>query len=124
MEATEADLSKLTVQLVVEAAENGDQVALHALEETGFWLGLGIANLINALNPKRVVFGGILSQAHEILIPIINDVVEQRTLQWSRENTEIVVAKHGSLSCVIGGIATVYHKVLSQPSEWMTFSSS
>jgi glucokinase-like ROK family protein len=123
METTGADLNKLTIDMVVDAAKSGDQVALRSFEETGFWLGLGIANLINALNPKRIVFGGILSQAHEILLPIIEDVVEQRALQWSRENTEIVVAKYGSYSCVIGGVATVYHKVLNQPSEWMAISS-
>ena len=124
METTQSDLSKLTIPMVVKAAQQGDQVALHALEETGFWLGLGIANLINALNPKRIVFGGTLSQAHEILLPIIKDVVKQRALEWSSENTDVLIAKYGINSCVIGGVARIYHKVLNQPTQWMNTISS
>jgi len=122
-EATWGDFNKLTVNLVIEAAEQGDQVALHALEETGFWLGLGISNLINALNPKRIVIGGALSQAHNFFMPIIKDVVKQRALEWSSKNTDIVIAEYGIHSCVIGGVATIYHKVLNQPIEWIELTS-
>ncbi|HBX70366.1 MAG TPA: ROK family transcriptional regulator [Chloroflexi bacterium] len=122
MEATNGDLTKLTIKMITEAAQNGDQLALRALEDTGFWLGIGIANLINALNPKRVVIGGILSQAEKILLPIIEEVVCQRALQWPCENTDIVIAKYGAQSCVIGGVAAVYRKVLSQPNDWMSQS--
>jgi hypothetical protein len=69
--------------------------------------------------PKRVVVGGILSQAEEILLPIIKDTVRQRALKWSSENTSIGIAKYGENSCVIGGVAAAYRKVLSQTSEWM-----
>jgi len=117
--STNGDFNKLTVQLVVEAAKEGDQVALHALEETGYWLGLGISNLINALNPKRIVIGGVLSQAQNFIMPIIKNVVKQRALKWSSENTDIVTAKYGIHSCVMGGVATIYHKVLNQPTEWI-----
>ena len=118
-EATGSDFSKLTVELVVDAAHKGDQVAIHALEETGYWLGLGIANLINALNPKRIVLGGGLSQAHSFLYPIIKDVIQQRALKWSSSNTDIVIAQYGIYSCVMGGVATIYRQVLNQPVQWM-----
>jgi len=114
-EATGADFDRLTIPMVVEAAAQGDAVACAALEETGRYLGIGLANLINALNPQRVVFGGILSLAHEFLMPVIEAVIRQRALRWSRETTELVIATHGSDACVMGGIATVYHHVLSEP---------
>ncbi len=115
VKATGDDLEQLTIPLVVEAARGGDAVALAALEETGRYLGIGLANLINALNPQRVVFGGILSLAHEYLLPAINAVVRERALRWSRETAEIVIAAYGADACVMGGVATVYHHVLSQP---------
>jgi glucokinase len=57
--ATQGDLEKLTIPLMVEAARAGDAVARAALEETGRYFGVGLANLINALNPQRVVIGGL-----------------------------------------------------------------
>ncbi len=112
---TGQDLQKLTIPLIVEAARRGDGVARAALEETGRYLGIGLASLINALNPERVVIGGVLSQAHEFLLPILRDVVRQRALHWSVDAVEIVIAAHGSDACMMGGIATVYHHVLTEP---------
>jgi len=113
--AVKGNLGHLTIPLVVDAARNGDAVARAALEENGRYLGIGIANLINALNPQRVVFGGILSIAHEFLLPVIHEVVQQRALRWSRETTEIVIAAYGDRACVMGGVATVFHHILAQP---------
>ena len=105
----------LTVPLVVEAARAGDAVALAALEIIGRHLGIGIASLVNALNPELVVFGGILSLAGEFLMPVIEKEVEQRTLKWNRGAMRLVLAKHGSDACVMGGVATVYQAILAQP---------
>jgi predicted NBD/HSP70 family sugar kinase len=115
--ATGGALNLLTVPLVVEAAQRGDVVAQTALKETGRYLGIGLANLINALNPQRVVLGGIMSLAHEFLLPSLEAVVRERALRWSREAAEIVIAAYGEEACVMGGIATVYHHVLSQPRQ-------
>ncbi len=105
----------LTIPLVVEAAGQGDRVALEALRETGRYLGIGIANLINAFNPELVVFGGILSRAQEFLLPPIQEEVSRRALLWSQDKTRLVIARHGTDACAIGGVASVYHRLLSQP---------
>jgi glucokinase-like ROK family protein len=119
VEATEGDLNRLTVPMIVQAAEDGDVVARTALEETGNWLGIGIASLINALNPERVVFGGTLSLAHEYLLPVVKEVVAKRALRWSNDTAEIVIAEHGPDACVIGGIAAIYRQILSSPTSWI-----
>ena len=111
-EATGGDLDGLTVPLVIKAANQGDEVARAAMERAGRWLGIGIANLVNALNPQRVVLGGILSLAADRLVPIICDEVKQRTWRWSREVCDVVVAKHGADACVMGGIAAVHRHML------------
>ncbi|MDQ2807717.1 MAG: ROK family protein [Chloroflexota bacterium] len=115
MAATGGDLVALTVPLVAEAARNGDAVAQAALHETAVWLGVGLANLINALNPEIIVFGGILSLASDCLLPIVNDVIRERALRWPAAATQVLVAAYGADACVMGGIATVYHQILSQP---------
>jgi glucokinase-like ROK family protein len=112
---THGDLEHLTIPLIVEAAREGDGVACELLEQTGEYLGIGLANLINALNPEMVVFGGILSLAGDFLLPVMKRVIEERALLWTRRAVSIVVAAHGFDACVMGGIATVYHHILSQP---------
>lgn len=110
------DLDRLTIPLVVEAARSQDRVALDALKQVGHYLGIGIASLVNALNPDLVVFGGILSLANEFLLPIVDAELQQRALRWNAAATHIVSAQHGFDACVMGGVAMVYQLVLSQPS--------
>lgn len=112
---TGGDLESLTVPLVVQAADAGDVVALEALRETALYLGIGLANLINALNPETVVFGGIMSLAGKYLMPGITQVIGERALRWSAHSTKVLIAAYGSDACVMGGIASVYHRILSQP---------
>jgi glucokinase-like ROK family protein len=114
-EMTGGRRSLLTVPLIVNAARVGDAVALDALEMIGRNLGIGIASLVNGLNPELVVFGGILSLAGEFLMPVIEKELNQRALKWNREAMQLVLAKHGFDACVIGGIAAVYQAILAQP---------
>jgi glucokinase-like ROK family protein len=106
---------RLTFPMVVEAAQEGDVVAHNALEDVGKYLGIGISNLINAFNPQKIVLGGMLSLGKEILLPVIREVVSHRSLRWAREVMDIEVATYGEDSCVIGGVASVYYHILSQP---------
>ena len=113
---TDGKMASLTLPIIVDAAHAGDAVALDGLKVIGRHLGVGIASLMNALNPELVVCGGrILSQAGDILLPIIENEVELRALKWNREAAQVVLARHGFDACVIGGVAKVYQTILAQP---------
>jgi glucokinase-like ROK family protein len=114
-EMTGGRRASLTVPLIVEAARAGDAVALDALKIIGRHLGIGIASLVNVLNPELVVFGGLLSLAGEFLMPVIEQELDQRALKWNREAMKLVLAEHGSDACVMGGVAVVYQAILAQP---------
>jgi predicted NBD/HSP70 family sugar kinase len=114
-EMTDHQRASLSVPLIVEAARVGDTVALDALKIIGCDLGIGIASLVNVLNPDLVVFGGLLSLAGEFLLPVIEKELDRRALKWNREAMKLVLAKHGSDACVMGGVAVVYQAILAQP---------
>jgi glucokinase-like ROK family protein len=114
-EMTGGKRDSLTVQLIVEAARDGDTVALNALKIIGRHLGIGIASLVNVLNPELVVLGGLLSLAGEFLMPVIEKELDQRALKWNHEAMKLVLAEHGSDACVMGGVAVVYQAILAQP---------
>jgi len=109
------DLGQITIQEIVEAARDGDAVARRALEETGLYLGIGIANLINTFNPSLVAFGGALSLADEFLMPVVRQVVLERAMHGPREAAQVVVSTFKSDACVMGGVALVLHDILSRP---------
>lgn len=110
----------LTIAQVAQAAQAGDAVARSALGKIGYYLGLGIASLVNALNPDLVVLGGPLGQAGEQLLPEINRVLANRVLHWRRQATPVILAQHGSDACVMGGLAMVYQAILANPSNGLS----
>jgi glucokinase-like ROK family protein len=111
-DVTDGDLMQLSVDKIVEAAKLGDSVALDALTKVAHHLAIGIASLINVLNPQLVVFGGILSAAWEFIKPVLDQDLQVRSLLWERQKTEVVLAKHQVNACVMGGVATVYQEII------------
>ncbi len=114
---THGDLSQLSLDLIIAAAREGDPAALASLEKIGQFLGIGIASFINALNPDIVVFGGIMSDAWEFLEPVVDSEILKRALPWNRKGTRVVLAQHGNNACLMGGIATVFQAIISQPAS-------
>lgn len=114
---TGGDLAQLNVPLVVEAARSGDALALDVLKDVGRYLGMGITSLVNALDPDLVVLGGILSMASDYLLPRVEEELAERALSHDAGSTRVVIASHGFDACVMGGVATVYQAILTQPGE-------
>ncbi len=115
---TGGDWERLTVPMVIEAARMGDAVALETFDQVGHFLGIGIASLVNALNPDLVVFGGILSLAGDFFLPIVKDELNRRALRWNAEATEVLIAQHGFDACVMGGVATVSQAIVMEPGKF------
>lgn len=116
-ERTNGQPERLTVTAIVEAARGGDEVALAALQKIGRYLGIGIASLVNSLNPRLVVFGGVLSLAGDFLLPVVTAELHQRALHWNEETARIVLARFGSDASVMGGVAKVFQAMLANPAQ-------
>jgi predicted NBD/HSP70 family sugar kinase len=119
-----ADLSnRLTIHSVVQAARQSDQVALKALQETAEWIGIGIANLINMMNPSNVVIGGSMVAAEEFLLPIITQEIDKRILRPC-ENCNVSIAKIRENAGLIGIVATVIWNILNRPEVALPLTSA
>ena len=88
--------------LVTELAHDGDAAAVDAVAAIGRWLGVGIANLVNMLNPDVVVIGGGVIAAGELLLAPAREVVMERALSPSKEHVRIVAARFGAESGMLG----------------------
>ena len=63
----EALQQHITPALIDEAAEAGDELAKEILRETGHYVGLGIASMVNVFNPEVFVMGGKISQSKTLM---------------------------------------------------------
>ncbi|MFP5363111.1 MAG: ROK family protein [Thermoleophilia bacterium] len=93
---------EISAPLVTELAHDGDAAAVDAVAAIGRWLGVGIANLVNMLNPDVVVIGGGVIAAGDLLLEPAREVVMRRALSPSKEHARIVPARFGPESGMLG----------------------
>ena len=103
-----SSLSKLAINKNFTAADlaheanNGDDFSLMMIERTGKYIGTGVASVLNLLNIERIVLGGGVMDAGELILnPIINEA-KRRAFQPCFEATQIVAASLGADSVAIG----------------------
>ena len=90
---------------VTRLAEEGDEAAVSVLEETGRWLGIGMAGFVNMFNPEVVAVGGGASRAGEFILGPARREVKLRARSPSRDLAEIKEATLGPASGVLGAAA-------------------
>ena len=74
----------------VAAARDGDERALRAIDVVADYLGLGIANVITMIVPERVVIGGGIAEAGDLLLDRIRDAVHRHQVLVPAEWYEVV----------------------------------
>src|SRR6266851_658390 len=103
-----SSLSKLamnkdfTANDLAREAKEGDDFSLMMIERTGKYIGTGVASVINLLNIERIVLGGGVMQAGELILNPIIQEAKRRAFQPCFEATQIVVAALGEDAATIG----------------------
>jgi glucokinase len=93
---------EFTAADIVREAKNGDDFSILMMERTGKYIGAAIASVINLLNIERIVLGGEVMEAGDLILnPIIGEA-QRRAFQPSFEATQIVVAELGTDAVSIG----------------------
>jgi glucokinase len=91
-----------TVEEAVVRARAGDARATDGLTQIGRYLGIGIANMVTVIAPDRVVLGGGVAAAVDLLIAPIRDELRRRVKTTSLDEVEIVTAELGIWAGAIG----------------------
>jgi glucokinase len=95
-----------TAEAAYERARAGDPRALRGIADVGRYLGIGIGNMIVAVTPDRVVIGGGVAAAFDLLLPPIQAELRRRVHVTSLDPVEIVPAQLGVWA---GGIGAAVH---------------
>jgi glucokinase len=104
-------IGTLTVKDVVDAAEQDDQWALAVIDKVSFHLGLAIANLAIAFNPAKIVIGGGVSKAGDVIMQPLQHYFKKFAIPRVVEGAEFAVASLGNDAGVIGGAWLVRTKL-------------
>jgi len=109
------DLTKLTAKDVSVAMEQGDEVARRVITQTGEFLGVGIASLVNLLNPQVVVLCGGVIAAGEALFEPIRQTVKKRAFEVPGKRARIVPSVLGDDAGVIGAAGVALSRARQSP---------
>ncbi|CAN5681631.1 glucokinase [soil metagenome] len=98
-------LDQITAATVYEAVVQGDAYADEVMKDTAKFLGVGIANIINILNPEMVVIAGGVTRAGEHLFDPLRAEVRKRAFRTAEEHARIVPGELPGTAGVVGAVA-------------------
>lgn len=105
----------ITPKIIYEAALKKDKFAVEVIQETGYYLGLGLVSLVNLLNPEVIVIGGDISQVADILLEPVREVVLSRALSVPAQRVRIVASHFGKDAGIIGAATLVLENIFQIP---------
>ena len=107
------DINNLTIEDICIAARNGDELSITMLKEAARYIGIGITNLINILNPTAIVVVGEIFENTTHAIETLNEIVKNRGLKLSSENVKIIKSLLGRDVAVVGATTLVIQEIFN-----------
>lgn len=111
----DSETASFSVEDLIAQARAGDAKALAALNSTARYLGLGLASIVNALDPARVYIGGEITTGWSLIEPIVRSALKERTLTEFGGATEIHVVPAEDHPRLRGAVALVAAPAFAAP---------
>jgi glucokinase len=101
-------IENITAKDVGQAAREGDSLALAVISRAAYYLGVGLANVVNVLNPDVIIVGGGLSKLGDLLLEPAIKTVQERAFQLPAQAVRIVPSQLGDDAGVVGAAVFAY----------------
>jgi len=105
------DIDKVTAEVVHAAARQGDALAKELIAQISYYIGIGLANLINIFNPELMVIGGGLSNIGDMLLEPAYRLAGKRAYQAAFNCVRFARAQLGGNSGVIGAAVYAFREI-------------
>jgi glucokinase len=99
---SELQQAELTAERVYEAGHRGDALALSVFERFGMYLGVGLANLINFIDPQIIVLTGGVVNGWDLFSPEMYRQVSERAFRTTAQEVKIAKAECGDNAGLLG----------------------
>jgi predicted NBD/HSP70 family sugar kinase len=101
---------EIGVHELIERAHAGDSLAQRVIADAGRSIGVSVGNLCNVFNPERVIIGGDLSAAGDVLLAPITESISRYAIPSAAEEVEVVAGQLGRRAEVMGALALILHE--------------
>jgi predicted NBD/HSP70 family sugar kinase len=92
---------------IVEAASNGDTIALESLRETARYLALGCVSLVAALNPQAIIIGEPYARGWYLIEDLVRSELRNRVPAYQLSGLRLIPSKLGADAAMLGSAALV-----------------
>ena len=96
------------IEIVSRAAEKGCKAALKVWEDTGYYMGIGLANFTLVLDPDTIVLTGGVSGAAQYFLPAVRRVLAGQQIQTPFKRLKIVVSQNPNIGGVGAAMYAIY----------------
>ncbi len=105
MQKAENNIDNITAKMIFDCYKDNDEVAIEIVNRFKKYLSMGLANIVNFIDPKVISIGGGLSNASDVILDGLSDQVKQY-LPFKEGNIgEIVIAKFKNDAGILGASA-------------------
>lgn len=110
-----AEFDVITLETVVTAATRGDEVARALLADSGRWLGVGLAMIVNLLNPELIIVAGEGIEAGDWRLDSMRQALREGQFDSLGANTKLVVESAGDVTWARGAACVVLSEFFKSP---------
>lgn len=110
------DPDAITMEVVLQAAALGDPHAQAIVEESGRYLGIGLAGLVNCFNPDLIVLGGKMVLESSLFFGTAQETLRRRAWPALSRDLEVVPSALGETACMVGAAGLFISRVFESPS--------
>jgi N-acetylglucosamine repressor len=114
------DPNRITFELIAKAALQGDALANEAILEMAQALGVAAVNVVNSFDPQAVILGGKINLAGQLILPVVQEYVNQRAISRSEQQLPVLMSELGEMAPVIGAFSLVLRKLFQNPEFHLT----
>ncbi len=111
LQLTDGQINAISIEHIIIAAREGDELALRVLDDAGRYLGIAIANLVNLLNPTKVLLGGDVWEGLEFIIPRIREMVDVRAMELPSRRVQIESVYLGTEAVSLGAVTLILRHI-------------
>jgi len=101
---------RLTAEQICALARNGDALGLRAVERQGYYLGLGLANLVTLFTPGVIALGGGVMKSADLFLDRAREVIRHICTQVPAEKTDLRLVSLGTDTGLIGAARAFLHR--------------
>jgi len=109
------ELAALTIEDVIARARQGDRQAVAAITATAHYLGIGLAAVVNVVDPARIYVSGEITTAWDLVEPPVRAALAERTLPPARGEVDIRIVPQQDLPRLRGAVALVTMPAFAAP---------